>query len=216
MRAPVLFLLLAGCSERPLDISLLVDNRASEAPDLAAPPPDLARAPRDLARAAPDLARPGDLSTPADLAHGCGDFDSIACLPGQFCEYPAGMCAVDGYGVCLPRPSGCDGENQKQPECGCDRVTYSNDCQRRAAGVPLFHLGACSTSFACGAQTCAPGDACWQDCCGAAGCTPPPPRCVTPSRLPNCSGCDCFVTGSVCGCSQSPDGRIDVACTGCP
>src|SRR5438876_329268 len=68
----------------------------------------------------------------------------------------------------------------------------------------------------CGMQTCGPGQACMQGCCGAFECTPPPPYCVGPNRSSDCTGCGCFAYGSLCPCAQGPDGRIDITCTLCP
>ncbi|HKY90639.1 MAG TPA: Kazal-type serine protease inhibitor family protein [Nevskiaceae bacterium] len=74
----------------------------------------------------------------------CGGEDGIACPAGQFCDLaPAGSCATPGAtGTCRTPPEVCP--EFAFPVCGCDGVTYVNDCYRQGAGVPLDHEGACA------------------------------------------------------------------------
>jgi hypothetical protein len=73
----------------------------------------------------------------------CGGLAGFPCAAGLFCEEEAGACAIiaDGTGICRPQPQTCTREYN--PVCGCDRVTYGNDCARKAAGVSLVHTGPC-------------------------------------------------------------------------
>lgn len=77
-------------------------------------------------------------------AHGQGascTFDG-ECAAGQFCEFPAGQCGPPGpAGTCVLVPSACP--DVFQPVCGCDGITYSNDCFRLAGRVSLDHPGPC-------------------------------------------------------------------------
>ena len=57
----------------------------------------------------------------------------------ELCELLPGECG--GEGACLPRPLDC--EDEDDPVCGCDGVTYRNDCVRRRAGAPLHYVGEC-------------------------------------------------------------------------
>ncbi|MFQ5478946.1 MAG: Kazal-type serine protease inhibitor domain-containing protein [Candidatus Binatia bacterium] len=73
----------------------------------------------------------------------CGGIVGAACPDGEFCEFPPNTCHwPDSQGTCQPIPQACI-TLHIAPECGCDGVTYSNDCWRRMAGVAKAHDGPC-------------------------------------------------------------------------
>jgi len=60
------------------------------------------------------------------------------CELGEYCLYDG--CAAE-TGRCARRPRTCrDGWS---PVCGCDGITYSNDCYAALAGVTVDHEGEC-------------------------------------------------------------------------
>ena len=82
----------------------------------------------------------------ADPADGrvCGGIAGIPCDDGEFCKLPVGDCCCDFFGVCTPIPDireAC--VDVSDPVCGCDGVTYGNECEADAVGVSIDHLGEC-------------------------------------------------------------------------
>jgi hypothetical protein len=65
------------------------------------------------------------------------------CLPDERCE-KADCSAPRGF--CEPRPF-CISPEEPDPVCGCDNVTYWNDCLRRRAGATPAHPGECGHGF---------------------------------------------------------------------
>jgi len=77
------------------------------------------------------------------LGHACGGGAGLVCHAGEVCDVHDPTCAdVHVSGTCVTRPAGCIA--LFAPVCACDGGTYSNDCERLAAGAPAWqHDGSC-------------------------------------------------------------------------
>jgi hypothetical protein len=137
----------------------------------------------------------------------CGTIAGIPCPEGMFCDLDPGTCLVaDAGGTCVPVPEVCP--ELYAPVCGCDGVTYGNDCERIAAAVTKDHDGACCTGVCCPPwsqpydtnhdgcpDTCAIGP-CY-GICGDDGCTfHCPDSCET--------ACDCYAKAGTSFCEACP------------
>ncbi len=149
------------------------------------------------------FAHPGECSTPA-LGEGevCGTFGiRVLCAEGLFCDLIRPCGGDDSGGVCRRFPEVCPA--LEDPVCGCDGVTYSNECQAARAGVSVLSSGECSrvgqgegeTCGGIGALRCARGLVCDYSGseCGIADvggvCVEDVPRSCTDEHAPVC-GCD--------------------------
>jgi hypothetical protein len=73
----------------------------------------------------------------------CGGFLGLECAANEFCAYALeDVCGgADALGVCEPRPEAC--AEIYAPVCGCDGVTYGNECEANGNGVSIVSEGAC-------------------------------------------------------------------------
>ena len=136
MKRLVLALALVACSPsktRPTDGSAPVPTPSSPEPPSTtepAPPPP------------PPAPPPPTGREPKKEGEACGGIAGFACAEGLDCDMNKGSCTQsDRMGTCSMHPEMCT--QDMAPVCGCDKKTYSNDCERRQARQPLDHVGAC-------------------------------------------------------------------------
>jgi hypothetical protein len=126
---------------------------------------------------------------------------SADCPREASCEKPG----CGGLGRCQRRPGLCDAA--PRPVCGCDGVSYLNDCWRRSAGALLEHAeGECQDPPPCSADRPCPGTAVCARlslvCApGAGACWVAPPSCPAAGAFLDCG--DAAVCLDACGAIAS-------------
>ncbi len=89
----------------------------------------------------------------------CGGSQNKPCPVGQYCERFGVLCPDSlgcpsnpssceyanggGLGTCWLLPTAAECSALTEPVCGCDGVTYANDCVRMATNVTWSHAGSC-------------------------------------------------------------------------
>ena len=63
------------------------------------------------------------------------------CRSDEYCQKRDGYCNSGDQGLCEERPRNCPQNIDRV--CGCNRVTYNNDCEANAAGQNVKYWGRC-------------------------------------------------------------------------
>ena len=116
-------------------------------------------------------------------------YTNAECALDEFCDKADGDCL--GEGECTTRPTICT--HHWDPVCGCDGVTYSNECYANANGQSILHTGECVPPPCLHNSQCQPEEFCAKvvgACDSAGACQERPEVCLA-------------VWDPVCGC----DGR---------
>ncbi|MBX3251611.1 MAG: hypothetical protein KF901_30815 [Myxococcales bacterium] len=132
--------------------------------------------------------------------------ENAECAEDAYCAKAAGDC--EGTGACTPRPIICS--RLLDQHCGCDGMTYSNDCVAARSGVNVVARGACGS---CGMRP--PEGCCFEDShCGLRG-----QRCVNAMCVADGAGVCVSSLLAVGQCWETSDCPLGQRCEGaviCP
>lgn len=112
------------------------------------------------------------------------------------------FCALNNCnfpGVCKPKPTTC--QDVWAPVCGCDGVTYSNECEAAAASMSVAYTGECKTGCKSSAQ-CGSNEYCELTNCEPPGVCKSKPQFCLLIEDPVC-GCDGKTYKNECTANQA-------------
>ena len=120
----------------------------------------------------------------------------VDCMTNEDCREEALYCAKEpedclALGYCMLKPTAC--YEIYAPVCGCDEVTYPNDCYAAAAGTNVLGYGTCEEVLCQPAFQCGP-----------------------PLGMPNYLCEDGSIGGPTGYCMRNPDGTCGWRVRACP